>query len=89
MTAIAMVSAVTDYKTVRDAMVLGAADYLGKDMEPEALILSLRKMMERRTLLQRHQQQNFEARQQARSDTCLSEKVRAWSICARFSIASA
>jgi two-component system nitrogen regulation response regulator NtrX len=59
--AIAMVSSMTDYKTVRDAMVLGAADYIGKDLEPEALIHSLGKLMERRSLLQRKDQQNFEA----------------------------
>jgi DNA-binding NtrC family response regulator len=59
--AISMVSGLTDYKTVRDAMVLGAADYIGKDLEPEALLLSLGKLLERRALIQRKDQQNFEA----------------------------
>ena len=59
--AIAMVSGLTDYKVVREAMVLGASDYFGKDLEPEALLLAIGKLMERRKLLQRSEQQNFEA----------------------------
>jgi DNA-binding NtrC family response regulator len=59
--AIAMVSAMTDYKSVREALVLGAADYLGKDLEPEALLLAIDKLLDRRKLLQRKDQQNFEA----------------------------
>jgi DNA-binding NtrC family response regulator len=58
--AIAMVSAQTDYPTVRDAMKLGAADYLGKETEPEALALALSKLLERRKLMQRRDQQNYE-----------------------------
>ena len=42
---IAMISAITD-STVREALVLGASDYFGKDMEPDALVLAIEKLME-------------------------------------------
>lgn len=58
---IAMVSALKDYESVREALVLGAADYLGKDLEPDALRHAIGKLLERRRLLQRTEQQNFEA----------------------------
>ena len=51
----------TDYNSVREALVLGAADYLGKDLDPEPLLLAIGKLLERRKLLQRKEQQNFEA----------------------------
>ena len=59
--AIAMVSSMTDYKSVREAMTLGAADYLGKDSEPDELMLAISRILERRMLLKRKGQQNFEA----------------------------
>src|SRR5690348_7013713 len=38
---IVMVSGITDYQTVRDAILLGASDYIGKEFEPEALLLRI------------------------------------------------
>lgn len=71
--AIAMVSALKDYASVREALVLGASDYLGKDLEPEALRHAIGKLIERRRLLQRTDQQNFEAVNQQRQHVLVGQ----------------
>ncbi|MGK5081815.1 sigma-54 dependent transcriptional regulator [Bdellovibrionota bacterium FG-1] len=58
---IAMSSGITDYTTVRDAMILGASDYIGKELNSDALIHRIRNLLEKRQLLRRKGQQNFEA----------------------------
>lgn len=60
--AIVMSSSRTDYKTVREAMKLGAWDYTPKDFVPEELEHTLLQTLQRRSLLERQEQQNFEAR---------------------------
>ncbi len=70
---IVMISAMTDFETVREAMVLGAADYLGKEFEPEALHLALSRLLERRSLLQRKNQQNFETEEHQRQHVMIGE----------------
>lgn len=59
--AIVMSSGLTDFITVRDAMRLGAADYVPKNFDPAELVITLTKVLERRSLLKKREQQNFEA----------------------------
>lgn len=59
--AIVMSSAITDFATVREAMLLGATDYIPKDFDIDDLKYTLEKVQERRSLLKRQAQQNFEA----------------------------
>jgi DNA-binding NtrC family response regulator len=59
--AIVMISAMTDFVTVREAMRLGAWDYVPKDFDPDDLHHTLGLVLRRRSLLQRNEQQNFEA----------------------------
>jgi two-component system nitrogen regulation response regulator NtrX len=58
--AIAMVSSLKDFASVREALVLGASEYLGKDMGQDELRHAIGKLLERRRLLQRSEQQSFE-----------------------------
>ena len=58
---IVMCSLKTDFETVREAMRLGASDFLAKNASREELIYTLSQTIERRTLLQRHSQQTFES----------------------------
>jgi DNA-binding NtrC family response regulator len=58
--AIIMTSAMTDFQTVRESMRLGAWDYVPKDFDPTNLHHTIALALEKRTLLQRAQQQNFE-----------------------------
>jgi DNA-binding NtrC family response regulator len=59
--AIVVSSGITDFKTVREAMKLGAADYLEKGCEPDSIIITLNQALEKRSILLRSNQQNFEA----------------------------
>lgn len=59
--AIIMISGLTDFATVREAMRLGALDYVPKDFNPDDLALTLAQTLERRDLRRRNAQQNFEA----------------------------
>ena len=58
---IIMLSGLTDLKTVKEAMRLGALDYLPKDSPPEAIALSVRQAQSHRKLLNKSAQGNFEA----------------------------
>ncbi len=57
---IVMISATTDFRTFRDAMRLGAVDYIAKDFDADEIQHTLKKALERRGLLKKTQQQNFE-----------------------------
>ena len=57
---IVMSSGLTDFETVRKAMVLGASDYVVKDSDPDTLTHSLQRVLEKRRLIHRKEQQNFE-----------------------------
>ncbi|MCM2322814.1 MAG: sigma-54 dependent transcriptional regulator [Oligoflexia bacterium] len=59
--AIIMSSGLKDYQTVREAMRLGATDYVAKDADPEELALTIGRVLERNSLLKTAAQQNFEA----------------------------
>ncbi|OFZ21540.1 MAG: hypothetical protein A2X94_05395 [Bdellovibrionales bacterium GWB1_55_8] len=58
--AIVMLSGVVDYQVVRDAMKLGARDYISKDFEKGDLLHSITRVLEHRRLLQQRQRQNYE-----------------------------
>jgi two-component system response regulator AtoC len=57
---VVMSSGRTDFETVREAMRTGAADYVSKDSDPDSLWHVLQRVLERKQLRQRTEQQNFE-----------------------------
>lgn len=59
--AIVVSSGITDYKVVLKAMQLGALDYVAKDNEPDGIMITIANALEKKSLLQRTSQQNFEA----------------------------
>ena len=59
--AVVMISGMTDFQTVREAMRLGASDYIPKDFDPNDLAHTIGLVLDRRRLIQRQGQQNFEA----------------------------
>lgn len=59
--AIIMSSGLTDVQTVKNAMKLGATDYVAKDFTTDELQITLSQALSKRDLLKRRQQQNFEA----------------------------
>jgi DNA-binding NtrC family response regulator len=71
--AIVMSSGRTDFSTVREAMRLGATDYLPKDFDPEELKHIISRMMERKGLLSRNAQQDYEAVAQQRRHVLIGE----------------
>jgi len=58
---ILMLSGLKDFETVREAMRLGAADYIAKDVDADELMHAIARVFERRQLLQRKQQQTSAA----------------------------
>lgn len=60
---IVMLSGHKDFETVREAMKLGATDYIPKDVGPDELLHSLSRVLERKKILQRQTQQSFETSQ--------------------------
>ena len=79
--AIIMSSGLSDFRTVREALKLGATDYVAKDFDPNELSLTLARVLERRTLIQRNEQRNFEAqsshkRQPFIGETEIIQKIR-------------
>jgi len=63
---IVMSSGNKDFETVREALILGAEDYLPKDSDPEDLLHNLSRLLERRSLKKRQEQLGSEAK---RSDS--------------------
>lgn len=61
--AIIMFSGRTDFETVRDALKLGAKDYLSKGASPDELIHVFERVLETRNLKKRNQQAQQELRQ--------------------------
>lgn len=59
---IVVLSGLKDFKTVRDAMKLGANDYLSKDFEPEEFEIALERIFERDRLKKNESQTRFETR---------------------------
>ncbi|MDR3605745.1 MAG: sigma-54 dependent transcriptional regulator [Oligoflexia bacterium] len=70
---IIMSSGLTDFETVRKAMILGASDYVVKDSDPETLIHSLQRILEKRKLVHRQEQQNFEVVSQQKRHILVGE----------------
>lgn len=58
--AIVMSSGRTDFPTVREAMRLGASDYVPKDFEPNELDHVITRALNQKNLIQQNRQQNFE-----------------------------
>jgi DNA-binding NtrC family response regulator len=71
--AIVMSSGLTDFNTVREAMRLGATDYVAKNFDPNELQITIAHVLERRSLLKRHEQQNFEAVSHQRQHILIGE----------------
>ncbi|MBL7714735.1 MAG: sigma-54-dependent Fis family transcriptional regulator [Bdellovibrionales bacterium] len=59
---IIMTSGMTDYESVREAMRLGASDYVGKSLEQEELLHAVQRQLENQKLKTRNQQKDFQAR---------------------------
>lgn len=57
---IVITSSRKDFRSVREAMRLGACDYISKDMELEELVYILNQVLERRNAYQQHLQQKNE-----------------------------
>jgi DNA-binding NtrC family response regulator len=73
--AIVMSSGRTDFDTVREAMRLGASDYIPKDFEPEEMIHTLNQVFERRRLIRSKEQQNFETVSTQRQHSLVGESA--------------
>jgi len=58
---IVIISHSNDFQSARKALQLGASDYVVKDRPEEELVHTVEKVLQRRSLLKRQQQQNFEA----------------------------
>ena len=58
--AIIMSSGLNDFKTVKEAIQLGANDYIPKDFDPGELTLAIGRVLEKRILVQLNEQRNFE-----------------------------
>jgi len=69
--AVVMSSGLSDFATVREAMRLGAVDYVSKDFEPDELAHVLEQVLARRALIRRRSQQNFEVAAEQRKHTLL------------------
>lgn len=66
-TSIVMSSGNKDFQTVREAMLLGAEDYIPKDCGPDELLHQLQRIVEKRELVKRQEQLSFEGRQSTQS----------------------
>ncbi|OFZ53225.1 MAG: hypothetical protein A2428_06190 [Bdellovibrionales bacterium RIFOXYC1_FULL_54_43] len=73
--AIIMSSGLTDFNAVREAMRLGATDYVVKDFEQNELTHVISRALERRSLLQRREQQNFEVLAQQRQHVLVGRSL--------------
>lgn len=70
---IVMTSSLTDFETVREAMRLGANDYVSKSAEPNELLHAIERMLEKKSLIQRKEQQSFETRSGHREHVLVGE----------------
>lgn len=62
-TEIIVCSGLTDYQTVKEAMKLGASDYIAKDFEPEEIIILVARIKKTKALKKNLEQKNFEVLQ--------------------------
>lgn len=70
---IVMSSGIREFDTVREAMKRGAIDYIPKDAEPEDLHHSLKRVLEKKTLLQKHEQAQAETKKVQKKKTLIGE----------------
>jgi two-component system response regulator AtoC len=70
---IVMISGSTEFETVREAMRRGAIDYIPKDFNPDDLIHTVEQALERKKLLNRHEQQNYEVASQQRKNILIGD----------------
>ena len=59
--AIIISSGLSDFNTVKQAIQLGASDYIPKDFDPTELTLAIGRVLEKRILVQLNKQRSFEA----------------------------
>lgn len=71
--AIVMNSGRTDYATVREAMRLGAVDFVSKSFESEELALTLERVMSRKRLAQKSEQRGHEVSAQQKQHVLVGE----------------
>lgn len=64
---IVMTSGLTDFSSVREAMRLGASDYVGKNLEQAELIHAIQRQLENKKLKTANQQKDFQVRAEHRS----------------------
>jgi two-component system response regulator HydG len=70
---IVMLSGLKDFNVVREALVCGATDYLVKDFDPEELSHSLNRILERKRLICREEQQNYECARSHEQNVLIGE----------------
>ncbi len=73
--AIVMSSGLTDFQSVREAMRLGATDYVPKDFEVEELLLTINRTLDRRKLILRRSQLDYEAQANQRKHAMVGEST--------------
>jgi DNA-binding NtrC family response regulator len=70
---IVMISGNIGFETVRKALTLGAVDYVPKDFNPDDLAHVLGRVLERRTLITRQEQRNFETSSEQKKHVLIGE----------------
>jgi DNA-binding NtrC family response regulator len=68
-----MISGSTEFDVVREAMRLGAIDYIQKDFNPQDLLHTLEQALERNRLILRQEQQSFEVNTEQRKNVLVGE----------------
>jgi len=71
-----MISGTTEFEIVREAMRLGAIDYIPKDFNPDDLRHTLEQALERNQLLKRREQQNFEVSAEQKKHVLIGESAQ-------------
>ena len=74
---IVMASGTTDFRTVRDAIRLGAVDYIPKSFDPDDLEHTLELVLQRRALERKNDRLNFEAVASLRKQVLVGESTPA------------
>src|SRR6185437_11678003 len=72
---IVMISGNVGFETVRKALTLGAVDYVAKDFNPDDLAHVLRRVLERKALARRREQQEFETDSEQKKHVMIGDSV--------------
>jgi DNA-binding NtrC family response regulator len=70
---IVMISGNIGFETVKKALTLGATDYIHKDFNPDDLVHVLQRVRERKALITRREQQNFEVRSEQKKHVLIGD----------------